>query len=354
MSQEVIEGIAEVDVDDVIDDVAPVVYTMASWGADYALETVVQRLTKGIIFVPPFQRSYVWTITQASRFIESLLLGLPVPGVFLYKEEDTGKLLIVDGQQRLQSVRRFFDGVFDDKVFALQGVVPELEGKTYKTLSEERRNNLNDTVLHATIVKQEEPKGDRGSIYQIFERLNSGGTQLQPQEIRSCIYYGRFVDMVHDLNKEPDWRKVYGGVSQRAKDQELILRFFAFEKNLSEYKRPLSYFLNGFLLNNRNPSEAEVAAFKLKFNTSIQYFSRVLGKSAFRPKSSLNAAVFDSMMVGVSSAVSTGRTFSDEEFRSRYNALISDTSYLEACARATGDLGNVTIRMTKALAIFAN
>ena len=82
----------------------PVRYTISSYGADMPIDGLVNRLKRGDIFVPSFQRNFVWTITQASRFIESLVLGLPVPGIFLFKEPETRKLMVVDGQQRLLPV----------------------------------------------------------------------------------------------------------------------------------------------------------------------------------------------------------------------------------------------------------
>jgi len=82
-------------------------FNITFFGADYPVETIVQRMTRNDFFIPDFQRSYVWSQKQASRFIESLLYGLPVPGVFLYREPDTGKHLIIDGQQRLKSLQYF-------------------------------------------------------------------------------------------------------------------------------------------------------------------------------------------------------------------------------------------------------
>ena len=93
------------------DEDLPFRYAISSYGADYPVDGLVKRLKEGTIYVPPFQRSYVWSVRDASRFVESLLLGLPVPGVFLSKEEGTNKLLVIDGQQRLRSLQFFYDRV---------------------------------------------------------------------------------------------------------------------------------------------------------------------------------------------------------------------------------------------------
>jgi uncharacterized protein with ParB-like and HNH nuclease domain len=93
---------AEIEVEDVPEEHIDFVYTITSYGADYPVDALVQRLKSGDIFIPQFQRAYVWSYKEACRFIESLLLGLPVPGIFVAKESETGKLLVIDGHQRLK------------------------------------------------------------------------------------------------------------------------------------------------------------------------------------------------------------------------------------------------------------
>ncbi|UFP97062.1 DUF262 domain-containing protein [Gloeobacter morelensis MG652769] len=223
------------------DEVIPFKYSIASYGADYTVDGLVKRMASGDVYVPTFQRGYIWNIKQASRFIESLLLGLPVPGIFLSREEVSKKLLVIDGQQRLRTLQYFYEGIFHHtkKQFALQGVQKRFEGKTYKTLSEEDRRQLDDSVIHATIIKQEEPSEDDSSIYYIFERINTGGTLLQPQEIRSCIYHGPFNELLGKLNQNSAWRSIYGPISKNMRDQELILRFLALNFDLYNYEEPM-------------------------------------------------------------------------------------------------------------------
>ena len=91
----------------------PIQYEISSYGADYDVEGLVKRLERDDLLIPPFQRNYVWKLKEASRFIESLLLGLPVPGVFLVREQDSNKLLVIDGQQRLKTLQFFYNGIFN-------------------------------------------------------------------------------------------------------------------------------------------------------------------------------------------------------------------------------------------------
>src|SRR5690606_22344893 len=100
-------------------------FAITSYGADYTVDTIVNRLKSESFFVPKFQRRFVWSLKHASRFIESLLMGLPVPGIFLYREAQTNRHLVVDGQQRLRTLQYFYDGNFGEKKFRLRNVREE-------------------------------------------------------------------------------------------------------------------------------------------------------------------------------------------------------------------------------------
>lgn len=119
-------------VDDVEEDVSTTgeLFSISSFGVDYPVETLVSRMEKKLFYIPPFQRAFVWSQNQCSRFIESLLLGLPVPGIFLFKEADSGKHLVIDGQQRLKSLLYFSEGVINGKEFALSGLETKFANRT--------------------------------------------------------------------------------------------------------------------------------------------------------------------------------------------------------------------------------
>jgi uncharacterized protein with ParB-like and HNH nuclease domain len=149
----------DVEIKDVEDESPILQYAITSYGADYDVEGLVRRIQRGDIYVPSFQREYVWSIKQASRFIESLLLGLPVPGIFLSRERSSQRLLVLDGQQRLFSLLYFYEGVFKStlKEFALTGLSSQFNGLTYRTLSSEDQRRLGDAIIHATVIRQDEP-----------------------------------------------------------------------------------------------------------------------------------------------------------------------------------------------------
>jgi uncharacterized protein with ParB-like and HNH nuclease domain len=147
IAEEELEDQAENDLEDT-DEALPFNYSITSYGADYPTDGLVKRLNRGDIYVPDFQRGYVWKLKEASKFIESLLLGLPVPGIFLSKETETQKLLVIDGQQRLRTIQYFYNGTFNptdkttDKKFALDGISEQFNDKTYNSLSDEERRRL--------------------------------------------------------------------------------------------------------------------------------------------------------------------------------------------------------------------
>jgi hypothetical protein len=336
-------------------------YDITSFGADYDVEGLVKRLNRGDVLIPEFQRDYVWTQKEASKFIESLLLGLPVPGVFMAREAGTNKLLVIDGQQRLRSLQFFYNGVFNPKegnttqrVFKLTKVQPKYEGLTYETLEEQDRTKLNDAIIHATIVKQESPEGDDTSIYYIFERLNYGGRKLTPQEIRVAIYHGPLIETLDGLNSYPAWREVYGPESARLKDQELILRFLAFYADSAKYQRPMTEFVNKFAGRHRRLQPGTAALWGTVFRGAVDAFATALGRKAFRPEGPLNAAVFDSMMVGMARRIERGPVGDGQAVRNAYERLLSDKVYSEAVSRSTADEKFVKARLDMATAAYSD
>ncbi|HYW37088.1 MAG TPA: DUF262 domain-containing protein [Terriglobales bacterium] len=170
---------------------SPYTYSITAYGADYPVDGVVKRIEAGDIIVPTFswepgadsqvvgfQREYVWPRPKGDRFIESLLLGLPVPGIFLVKEP-SGRFLVLDGHQRLYTLRAFYDGVIHGVEYKLGDVQARFVGKRYRDLDIEDRRRLDDSIIHATVIRQDQPSEDQSSIYVIFDRLNTGGVNLR-------------------------------------------------------------------------------------------------------------------------------------------------------------------------------
>ncbi len=322
-------------------------YEILSYGADYPVDGLVKRLDQGDIFIPSFQRDYVWRLPQASRFIESLLLGLPVPAIFLSKEPDSGRLMVIDGQQRLKSLQFFYGGLFGGREFNLHGVTQEFEGRSYRTLDAEDRRRLDDAILHAIVVRQENPQDDDSSIYMVFERLNTTSTALSPQEIRACVYHGPFNEYLGRANENADWREIFGSVSPRQKDRELLLRFFALYFDAESYKTPMKVFLNNFMDKNRQLQPYGEALLNEALVPTVELINRTIGPSAFRPQRALNTAVTDALLVGAASRLATGEVCDLEGFKQAAMSVLRDDTFQQLYRSDTTDAGKIRERIDR-------
>ncbi|MEU0492046.1 DUF262 domain-containing protein [Nocardiopsis sp. NPDC006139] len=316
----------------------PVTYT----GTDFDVEGLVRRLGRGDIVIPTFghgdpsletagfQRGFVWRRPQMDRFIESLLMGYPIPGIMLVEQTDR-RYLVLDGQQRLRTMAAFYEGVHAGREFVLDNVAAEFKGLKYKTLRPEQRRQMDNTFIQATIVKTDGTQESLEAIYQVFERLNSGGTQLTPHEIRIALYPGMLVDFLEDLNQLPAWRGLYGARSPRLRDQELILRIIALYINIDGYFRPQKKFLNEFLGKHRNMEGIEEGDIKSRFRKISETLLRGPGRAALRYQSSqVNAALTEAIYVGLLRRLENSPEPSDEDvyralenFRENRNAAVT-------------------------------
>lgn len=341
-------------------DTQPVSY----FGTDFDVDGLVRRLNRSDIIIPNFdpdgapgsdlqgfQRSFVWRKYQMDRFIESLLLGYPIPGIFLVQRPDK-KLLVLDGQQRLRSLQEFY-GHPGRPGFALENVADAYVGARYDELGEEDRRTLDNTFIHATIVKYEPAQGGDDAVYQAFERLNTGGTNLTPHEIRVALYSGDFIRLLRDLNNDESWRKLYGPRSNRLKDQELILRFVAFRYNAAAYARPLKRFLNKFVEAHRSCEGIDVSELSSTFRDVCKLVLTSIGRRAFRATGQVNAALVDAVLFGVAARLDRGAVTEPHVLGEAFDALIADGEFLSAIVRATADEDRVARRLGLALEAFA-
>jgi hypothetical protein len=221
-------------------------------------------------------------------------------------------------------------------------------------LDERDRLKLDNSIIHATVVKQDSPEDDDTSIYHIFERLNNGGRRLYPQEIRTALYHGPFIDLIAHLNDYDAWREIYGKKNKRLKDQELILRFLALYFDLERYDKPMEEFLNKFAKKHRLSGKKFLNESTKVFTETIDAVLRCVGSSAFRPEGGLNAAAFDSVMVGLAHRISRGSVEDFEAAKEAYDRLFQDKDYVTAISQATSNVGSVETRVRKATEAFAN
>lgn len=359
-----IEDAESVDELDEADEIIPFTYSITSYGADYPVDSIVKRMESKDIVIPRFsrddsaeivnfQREYVWPKSKADRFIESLLLGLPVPGIFLVKEQ-SGRLLVLDGHQRLYTLQAFCKGIINGREYRLDNVQDRFAKKSYSELDIEDRRRLDDSIIHAIVVRQDEPSEDQSSIYAIFERLNTGGVNLQPQEIRVALYHGKLVRVLEKLNDHYAWRKLFGKKSLRLKDMELILRFFALLYRAQSYKSPMKDFLNRYMASNRDLSKQSEEELSSIFESTTNLLMEAIGERAFRPVRAVNVAVVDSVLTGVAKRLKRGPIKDHTAFSQSYDSLIKNPDYRPATERGTSQEANVQRRLQLAEQTFAN
>lgn len=332
---------------------------------DFDVAGLVRRLQAGSMLIPRhgsvddrvdtagFQRGFVWSRGQMDRFIESLLLGYPVPAIFLVKQAVNNRLLVLDGQQRLTTLQTFYDGTHRGKPFSLTNVAAEFKGLTYKTLPEALKFKLDDSYMQATIVAADGSEELNDAIYQIFERLNSGGTQLTPHEIRVALAAGDLITYLEELNITVNWRALYGNKSSRLRDQELVLRIIALYLDAENYARPLKTFLNRFASKHRALTDDVKRAGTL-FEQATATIAAEIGPSAFRRPggNQVNMAQAEALTVAVMRRIqATGSA--PTELAVKLSRLQSDEDFQRATTRATADNDSVVLRLARAERVVA-
>ncbi|OON94859.1 MAG: hypothetical protein ATN33_03830, partial [Epulopiscium sp. Nele67-Bin001] len=339
-------------------------YNIVSWGADFSFRELVDMYRDGDLTKPLLQRNYIWTILEASRFIDSILLGLPVPSIFLAKQQDE-KMLIVDGYQRIMTVHDFMEGKFaNNKPFKLSqsdNINVRWRGKTFVELSNIEQRKIKTTTIHSIIFQQKEPKDDTG-MYQIFERINTGGKALNAQEIRNCVYAGNFNELLIELNQHTTWRKILNKDMPyaRMEDMELILRFFGIsfikkEAEVNSASITLVKYLNEFMQRHKNLDNIG-QTFKEIFISSIDMLYAKLGKYTFRqinkgkPSPKIHPAILDA--VGASTIfIMSENVAIPADLLSRYKTLVADEIFKKAITQHTTEVCAIKTRINLATKI---
>lgn len=255
-------------------------YDITATPNDFNVLTLYNFIESGAVRIPGFQRNFVWDQVRASKLIESLILGIPVPQLFLY-EQARNRFLVIDGQQRLMSIYYFIkrkfprrekrvelraifdrdgkipDSILHDHAFfddfqlklsvKLPGRTNKFHGLNYSTLSD-YKTQFDLRPIRNVIVKQNSPPDDDSSMYEVFNRLNTGGINLRPQEIRTSMYHSNFYDMLYRINADERWRVILRSSEPdlRMKDIEILLRGFAMLISGDEYAPSMVKFLNQF------------------------------------------------------------------------------------------------------------
>ena len=293
---------------------------------DFLLPQVVDfvHTHKWLNLRPEYQRRLVWDVAKRSRFIESLLLNIPVPPVFLY-EWDLGRYEVMDGQQRLNSIVEFYENGFP-----LKGLEEwnELTGCRYRDLPDTLQRGLNRRRLSATVLLLERlttdkpPHSDIRKL--IFDRLNTGGQQLNAQELRNCLFAGPFNDLLIALSQEPVFQRAWdiplyqshvdsAGIVReplashrlyrRMVDCEIVLRFFAFRR-LGKIRGSVRAMLDRCMEEHVDTTPDKLATMEEEFRGRLKVAIELFGEHAFRYQDDknrwqLSQPLYDAVMVAI-------------------------------------------------------
>lgn len=344
------DGIYPIDIEDTID----------IKDDKFSVFEYIRKVNDGkIIMNPDFQRNEVWTIEQKSQLIESTMLEIPIPAFYM-KKDALGRLIVVDGLQRTLALRGFLN---DD--FRLRGLnaLDKVNGYTCSEMRNDDKlstlvTRVEDKQLLFYVISKDTPMS---IVYDIFNRINTGGTKLERQEIRNCIFIGHSTRLLKELSAEDVFKKAIdnGISSKRMKDREAALRCIAFtildyEK---KYIRSMDDFLERAMRKINKSSMIEVEDMKKVFLKIMKQTESVFGTSNFRIPSNytrgrINIAVMETIYYVFFKKAELGQTIDNNLMRQSFQTLLKDAEYLDAVRNSTGSPSKVMTRFELAKQIF--
>lgn len=357
-------------------------YDLTSSPNDFNVITIYSYLKNGVIRIPAIQRNFVWDIKRSSKLIESLILGLPVPQIFLY-EESKNVFSVIDGQQRLMSIYYFINQRFprdekrvelrkiiaekgevptnilhDDRYFVdfklnfpitVPGITNKFSNLKYETLGE-YKNSFEFRPIRNVIVKQNSPKDDNSAMYEIFNRLNTGGVNLQPQEIRASLYHSKFFEMLYKINELPQWRKILTtpDADEHSKDIEILMRSFALLIDAQNYKPPLTKFLNSFSKKCQKNSNEQNEYLEKLFISFLKAFEK-MPDNTFSNNNRFTIVLFEAVFVAICEpAFKKQELITKTVDFSRIAALAKDPEFYGLSQKGTTKTVNISKRLDRA------
>ena len=348
-------------------------YKVSTDTRDYPIKALYDSWKDGdLILNPKFQRYKVWDLKKSSLLIESVFLNIPIPPVYLAEDIDN-KLIVIDGQQRLNALLSFIDGeieLFDNRKkawvkreFRLKGlrILKELNDKTFQELDPSlKREYKNKTIRVAVIEKDSDPKVK----YEVFERLNKGAVQLNAQELRNCIFRGPYIDLINELSELRDYLFLLGlkEPHPRMLDKELVLRFFAFYHTpYYNYSGPMKTFLDKEVEKYRFIRDEEAENLRKIFKKSVELTKYTFGDKAFRRfvigdeknpnghwEDRINKALFDIVMWGFTLYEKNQvMPYLDAIREELIYLMTSDEDFIRSITKSTDKKEHIYIRFSK-------
>ncbi len=326
---------------------------------DMSFGELMNMYEDGDLFITPeYQRVFRWTMFQQTRFIESVLLGIPIPPIFV-AEDDKGRWEVVDGLQRISTIFAFF-GLLEtmpdknNSVLTQGELITELEGIDINSLPLKLKTTIKRSVCRVEIVRWDSVEDIR---YELFNRLNTGSSPLSDQEIRNCIFRSYSVDLNKILRESASVEEFVNLISpsDRKKEEmfleELVLRFFAFKYLEGDFKTTVPQFLTEFMRSVSTGDRAfSLADEKDYFLHYIALLEGRYGKNIFRPKGNFALHIYDSLAYAIPKTFETVQGNEDEICR-KIDALVGDEQY-NSIGTSTFSNMRIRARMDRAIEVF--
>lgn len=315
--------------------------------------------SKSLEIQPDFQREIVWKESDQTRFIDSIVKKLPIPSMCFSLDYRTEDYQVIDGLQRTNTIIKFFDRDLNWQLSRLKDIHSGISGKTVKEIRRKDKkiyDRISNTMFPITVIRCDySQKSHTRFLFTIFHRLNTGGTKLNNQEIRNCIYSGSFNIFLKNINDNIYWKKLINikeDKTYRFIKIELILRFFAFFYKSKSYNGRLTSFLNDFMEENKNMNEDEIEQNKKLFNTAIKLIYEKISQKKSLEK--LSNAFWDALMFGIFKNLDTLKAKNSNTLTRYFNKLKTNRNFSEeSLSEAIMKKEKVLKRLQAAERIFA-
>ncbi|KXX69449.1 DUF262 domain-containing protein [Flammeovirga sp. SJP92] len=307
----------------------------------------LRKLENGRITIQPdFQRHQVWKLNQKSRFIESILLNFPLPPIYL-NETVESNYIVIDGLQRTTSLYEFYKGKY-----ALSGLeaLPKYNNYYFNDLPAYLQSKFEDKKLTVFNLK---PSTPMVVVYDLFNRINTGGTQLNRQEVRNCIFIGKSTELLKHLSEQDYFKRAidWGVKDTRMKDREVILRYLAFRwfDYQTRYVGDMSGYVESAMKKINRMEDKHISTIEKDFERVMKWTFKIWEKANFRiptdyTRGTINTAIFETVGCYISEKTDEFLEHNTLIIKENYSQLIKDTEYYDAVSRATGGKSKVMLR----------
>ncbi|WP_025094169.1 DUF262 domain-containing protein [Bacillus safensis] len=351
--------------------------TVKTQNIEYDLETLVKKIDKKVIKLDPeYQRKHRWSDEMSSKLIESLILNIPVPTVYLSQDLDVdeddydgvSRYSVIDGQQRLTAIYNFMR---NNLALEEMDVLNHLNGCYYRDLPPFLTRRLEERTIKCLRI---DSTLDPQVKYDIFERLNSGAVRLEAQELRNAIYRGPFNDLIKVLAKNHSFmilnqidpvKVKHNKKVQKMEDIELVLRFFALQNNsYKKLKKGFKHFLSERMDELNGSTIEEIENYKNKFQKIMALIIENFGDEAFakyKPNnqtlirmSKFNAAVYDALSIALADELDFNDPKLPTDFKEKFLSLFHDRDFFDAISGSVNDRKKVIYRIDAVKGLLRN